>query len=167
MNIAIFLRTYFEKYMQITASVNFRAAVFQRVLLHLLNKMPSGISWQYMILFYLLNKMPKLLEFRGNTRILIQVTFFALLTVAPFLRTQSIMMDFWFILVASIIVTWPSLFSGHRFKLESEDFVFHILQRNFSNFGIKILVRCSVRSLQSFYFSLFCSQLVYTCSKFG
>ena len=28
-------------------------------------------------------------------------------------------------------------------------------------------VLCSARSLQSFYFSLFCSQLVYTCSKFG
>ena len=58
--------------------------------------------------------------------------------------------------------TWLSSFSGHRFKLESEDFIFHILQRNFSNFSIKILVWCSVRSLQSFYFSLFCSQLVYT-----
>ena len=89
----------------------------------------SGISWQHTFQFswYL----------------------FALLTVAPFLRTQSIMMGFWFILVTSIIVTWPSSFSGHRFKLESKDFIFHILQRNFSNFGMKILVRCSAKS-QSF-----------------
>ena len=67
-----------------------------------------------------------------------------LLTVVTFLRTRSIKMGFWFILVASIIVTWPSLFSGHRFKLESEDFIFHILQRNFSNFGMKIGVQQKV-----------------------
>ena len=56
---------------------------------------------------------------------------------------------------------------GHRFKLEAEDFIDHILQRSFPNFGLKILILCSARSLRSFYFSLFCSQLVYTCSKFG
>ena len=45
----------------------------------------------------------------------------------------------WFILVASIVVTWVSWFSRHKFKLEAEDFIFHILQRNFPNFGVKIL----------------------------
>ena len=73
----------------------------------------------------------------------------------------------WLILVASIIVAWVSWFSWHRFKLEAEDFIFHILQRHFPNFGVEILALCSAKSLQSFYFSLFCSQLVYTCSKFG
>ena len=72
-----------------------------------------------------------------------------------------------FILVASIVVTWVSWFSGHRFKLEAEDFIFHILQRNFSNFGVKILALCSAKSLRGFYFSLFRPQLVYTCLKYG
>ena len=86
---------------------------------------------------------------------------------SPFLTTQSIMLGFWFILLASIFVTWASWFSGHRFKLEAENFIFHILQINFPNFGVKISVLCSARSLRSFYFSLFCFQLVYTCSNFG
>ena len=45
-NTAKFLRTYFEKHLQMTTSVNFRAAVFQS-LLYLLNEMPSGILWQH------------------------------------------------------------------------------------------------------------------------
>ena len=73
----------------------------------------------------------------------------------------------WFILVTSIIVTWVSWFSGHKFKLEVEDFIFHILQRNFPNFGVKILALWSAKSLRSFCFSLCRSQLIYTCSKFG
>ena len=73
----------------------------------------------------------------------------------------------WFILVASIVVTWVSWFSRHKLKLEAEDFIFHFLQRNFLNFSVKILALCSEKSLQSFYFFLSCSQLVYTCSKYG
>ena len=72
----------------------------------------------------------------------------------------------WFILVASVVVTWVNWFSGHRFKLEAEDFIFHILQRKFPNFGVKILALSSAKSLRNFYFSLFRSQLVYTCSKY-
>ena len=71
-----------------------------------------------------------------------------------------------FILVSSIVVTWASWFSRHRFKLEVEDFIFHILQKNFPNFAMKILL-FSARSLRSFYFSSFRSQLIYTCSKHG
>ena len=41
-----------------------------------------------------------------------------------------------FILVASIVVTWVSWFSRHRFKLKAEDFIFQILQRNFPNFRL-------------------------------
>ena len=53
------------------------------------------------------------------------------------------MMGFWFILVASIVATWSSSYSVHRFEPESEDFIFHILQRNFSNFGMRVLVMWS------------------------
>ena len=72
----------------------------------------------------------------------------------------------WNVLTSGIcnLVGW---FSGQRFKLEAKDFIFHIPLRSFPNFGLKILVLCSARSLWSFYFSLFCSQLVYTCSKIG
>ena len=73
----------------------------------------------------------------------------------------------WFILVTSVFVTWVSWFSRHKFKLEAKDFIFHILQGNFANFGVKILALCLTKSLRSFYFSLFRSQLVYTCSKHG
>ena len=72
----------------------------------------------------------------------------------------------WFISVASIIITWMSWSSRHRFKLEAEDFIFRILQRFFPNFGMKIPALCSAKCLQTFYFSLFGSQLVYTCSKY-
>ena len=69
----------------------------------------------------------------------------------------------WFILVASIVVTWVSWFSRHKFKLEAEDFIFHILQRNFPNFGVKILALWLAKSLRSFCFSLCRSQLIYSC----
>ena len=85
----------------------------------------------------------------------------------PFFTQHLRWLLLWFILVASIVVTWVSWFSGHRFKLEAKDFFFHIIQRNFANFGVKILVLCSIKSLWSFYFSLFHSQLIYTCSKNG
>ena len=61
----------------------------------------------------------------------------------------------WFILVASIAVTWVSWFSVHRFKLEAEDFIFHILQRIFLNFGMKILALCSARVSRIFIFPYF------------
>ena len=35
------------------------------------------------------------------------------------------------VVVASIVVTWASWFSGHRFRLEAEDFIFHILWKFF------------------------------------
>ena len=72
-----------------------------------------------------------------------------------------------FILVASIVVTLVSWFSGHKYKLEAKDFIFHILQINFPNVCVTILALWSAKSIRSFYFSLSCSQLIYTCSKFG
>ena len=47
------------------------------------------------------------------------------------------MLGFYFILVVSIIVTGATSFGGHRFKLEAEDCIFHISQRNLPNFGMK------------------------------
>ena len=41
-------------------------------------------------------------------------------------------------------------FSGHRFKLEAEVFIFDILQRNLPNFGVKILALSFAKSLESF-----------------
>ena len=61
----------------------------------------------------------------------------------------------WFILVASIVATWVSWFSGHAFKLEAEDFIFHILKRNFQNFGVKILALCSAKVFRVFIFPYF------------
>ena len=52
--------------------------------------------------------------------------FFTFLTVAPFLCTPSVILDFCFTLVASNTAIWVSLFGAHRLKLEVEDFVFHI-----------------------------------------
>ena len=40
------------------------------------------------------------------------------------------------------------------FKLEAQDFTFHIPWGNFPNFSLKILVLYSARILRSFYFSL-------------
>ena len=61
----------------------------------------------------------------------------------------------WFILVASIVATWVSWFSGHAFKLEAEDFIFDILKRIFQNFGVKILALCSAKVFGVFIFSYF------------
>ena len=57
--------------------------------------------------------------------------------------------------LTSGIVTLASWFSGHRFKLEAGDLIFHLPQRSFPNFGLKILVLCLARSLRRFYFSFF------------
>ena len=91
---------------------------------------------------------------------------FAKFLRAPFFTEHLRWLLLWFILVASIVVTWVSWFSGHMFRLEAEDFIFHIFQRNFPNFSVKILALCSANSLRSCYFSLFRSQVVYTCSKY-
>ena len=51
-------------------------------------------------------------------------------------------------------MTLASWFSGHSFKLEAEDFIFHIPQRRFPNFGLKILL-CFVFSKKSSEFLFF------------
>ena len=52
---------------------------------------------------------------------------FTFFTVAPFLCTPSVILNFCFILVTSNTVIWASLFGAQRFKLEVEDFVFHVV----------------------------------------
>ena len=52
---------------------------------------------------------------------------FTFFTVAPFLCTPLVILDFCSILVASNTVIWASLFGTHRFKLEVEDFIFHVV----------------------------------------
>ena len=51
---------------------------------------------------------------------------FTFFTVAPFLCTPSVILNFCFILVGSNTVICASLFGAHRFKLEVEDFIFHV-----------------------------------------
>ena len=91
---------------------------------------------------------------------------FAKFLRVPFFTEHLQWLLLWLILVASIVVNWVSWFSRHRFKLEAKDFMFFNLQRNFQDFSKKILVLCSAKSLWSFYFPLFCCQLVCTCSKY-
>ena len=55
---------------------------------------------------------------------------------------ESIALSFKQSALTSGILTWSNWFSRHRFKLEAEDFIFHLLQ-SFLNFGLKILVLCS------------------------
>ena len=52
---------------------------------------------------------------------------FAFFTVAPFLCTPLVILDFCFILVASNTVIWASLFGADRSKLEVKDFIFHVV----------------------------------------
>ena len=40
--------------------------------------------------------------------------------------TQSVILDFCFILVASNTVIWPSLFGLHKFRLKAEGFALHV-----------------------------------------
>ena len=72
----------------------------------------------------------------------------------------------WFISITSIVVTWVSWFSGQKFKLEAENFIFHILHKNVRNFSVKILALWSAKNFRLFHFSLCHSQLVYTWSNY-
>ena len=52
---------------------------------------------------------------------------FTFFTVASSLFTPLVILDFCFTLVACNTVIWASLFGAHRFKLEVEDFIFHVV----------------------------------------
>ena len=75
----------------------------------------------------------------------------------------------WFILVVLMVVTWVNWFSRHRFKLEAKDFMFQIPNSPEKFCKFQRANTCFVFNKKSsgFYFSLFHSQLVYTCSKHG
>ena len=47
--------------------------------------------------------------------------------VAASMCTPSVILDLCFILVASNTVIWASLFGAQRFRLEVEDFIFHVV----------------------------------------
>ena len=161
MNIAKFLRTYFEKHLQATTSVKCQSSCIPKSL---------ALSFKWNAVWNFVATYALALPFKWNA-----LTFgiswqhthsnpVGIFSHSCTILENSIYYDGFLVHLGRFHrLTWPSSFSGHRFKLEPEDFIFHILQRNFSNFGIKIPVRCSVRSLQSFYFSLFCSHLF----KFG
>ena len=98
--------------------------------------------------------MPYLLESCGNTFILIWLESFC--SFDSYITLEKSIYYATFYLGCFHSVTRASWFSGHRFKLETQNFIFHILHRNFPNFGMKILVLCSAKSLQSFSFFFFC-----------
>ena len=85
-----------------------RTAVFQESLAlnSKWNALTAGISWQH-----------------THSKLVGIISHF---TVAPFFCTQCVILDFCFITVASNTVIWASLFGAHRFKLEAEDFIFHV-----------------------------------------
>ena len=79
---------------------------------------------------------------------------FTFFTVAPFLCNPTLVLDFRFILVASNIVIWASLFGAHRFKLEVEDFIFHVVvfsRETFQTLAWKFLL-CVPQKIFGVYF---------------
>ena len=89
---------------------NSRTAVFQErlALNYKWDALTARISWQH-------------------THSYLVDIFFTIFTVAPFLCIPSVILGFCFILVTSNTVIWESLFGAHRFKLEVEDFIFHVV----------------------------------------
>ena len=145
----------------------------------------------------LLNEMPQFLEFYDSRSILKWSASFSFFffTNAPILCTQSDMLGFYFILFASITVTWTSLFDADRFKLETKDFCLpccNVLKKKFPNFGEEILASHSAKGFwgscslfcflfscgiclfniclkrsqdECIYFLFFCSQGAHNCSN--
>ena len=62
------------------------------------------------------------LNFKWNALTFGISNLFTFFTVA-----QSVILDFYFILVTSNTVIWVSLFGAHRFKREGEDLIFHVI----------------------------------------
>ena len=68
---------------------------------------------------------------------------FTFFTVAAFLGTPSIILDFCYVLVASNTVIWATWFGAHRFKLEVEDFISPVavfLRESFQTLARKFLL---------------------------
>ena len=68
---------------------------------------------------------------------------FSFFIFAPILCTASVILDFCFILVTSSTVIQASLFGAHRFILEVEDFIFHVVvfsRETFQTLAYKFLV---------------------------
>ena len=76
------------------------------------------------------------------------LTFF---TVAPFLCTLSVILDFCIILAASNTVIWVSLFGTHRFKLEVKGFIFHVVvfsKETFQTLAWKFLLYMNLKEIE-------------------
>ena len=52
---------------------------------------------------------------------------FTFFPVAPFWRTPSFKLDFYFILLATNTAIWKNLVGAHWSKLEVQDFIFHVV----------------------------------------
>ena len=106
----------------------------------------------------------KIVKFLRTPKNHLQTTAFVNSRMAIF--QESLALSFKQNALTSGICNLGKLVQQTQVQTGAKALIFHILQRGFPNFKLKILVLCSA-SLWSFYFSLFCSQLVYTCSKFG
>ena len=97
---------------------NSRTAVLQRSLAlnFKWNALTAGISWQH-----------------THSKLVGSWHHFTFFTGAPFLCTQSVILDFYFILVTSNTVNWASLFGAHRFKQILFSMLYYSLEK-FSNF---------------------------------
>ena len=70
----------------------------------------------------------------------------------------SAILDFCFILVASNTVIWASLFGAHRFKLEVENFIFHVVvfsRETFQTLAWKFLLCVSQKVFGAYIFPNF------------
>ena len=71
------------------------------------------------------------------------------------------MLGFWFILVASIVVTWPSLFSGYRFKLEAEYLSFIFSKETFQTLARNYLFCVHQKVFRDFIYLILFSPGIY------
>ena len=88
---------------------------------------------------------------------------FTFFTVAPFLCTPLVILDFCFILVTSNTVIWVSFFGTHKFKLEVQVFIFHVVlffRGTFQTLGWKFLLCIPQKVFGVYIFSNF--DLVYS-----
>ena len=136
----------FNKHLQTTASVNSRVVVFQESLALPLkwNALTFGIPWQH----------------THSNLVGIFLQFWQLHHSWELILLYWVSVSSWLQLRGVVLVN-----TGSNWKPRIVSSIFS--REFFPNFGIKILVLCSAKSLWNFYHSLFCSQLVYTCSKFG
>ena len=96
-------------------------------------------------------------EFCDSTDILTGQNLFTFFNVAPFLCTQSVVLNLHWI---SYTVIWARvcLLGAHRFRLKAKDFIFHVVVFSRETFQILTwtFLLCVPQSLCDLDFSLFC-----------